>query len=52
MTAEEYFKIALPTDADFKAWTRSLFKRAQALADRVNVKPVETLDALPLFNNL
>ena len=32
MTAGEYFSIALPTDKDFKAWTKSLFARA----DRAN----------------
>lgn len=34
MTAEEYFAIALPTDADFKAWTKSLFARAERLMRR------------------
>lgn len=27
MTAEEYFAIALPTDEDFKKWTKSFFAR-------------------------
>lgn len=27
MTAEEYFAIALPTDNDFKEWTKSFFAR-------------------------
>lgn len=27
MTAEEYFAIALPTDNDFKKWTKSFFAR-------------------------
>ena len=31
MSADDYFMIALPTDADFKAWTRSMFARADAL---------------------
>ena len=31
MSADDYFGIALPSDADFKAWTRSLFERADAL---------------------
>jgi hypothetical protein len=31
MSADDYFAIALPTDADFKAWTRSMFARADAL---------------------
>ena len=34
MTASEYFSIVLPTDKDFKAWTKSLFARA----DRANRK--------------
>ena len=28
MTAEEYFAIAIPTNEDFNAWTKSFFKRA------------------------
>ena len=31
MSADDYFAIALPTDADFKAWTRSMFARADSL---------------------
>ena len=35
MTAEEYESILCPTAADFAAWTKSLFTRAQAALDRV-----------------
>lgn len=35
MTAEEYESILCPTAADFAAWTKSLFARAQAALDRV-----------------
>lgn len=27
MTAEEYFAMPIPTDKDFKAWTKSFFAR-------------------------
>lgn len=53
MTASEYFSIALPTDKDFMAWTKSLFARA----DRANRRFAENhpdladkpIDRLPLF---
>lgn len=35
MSADDYFAIALPTDADFKAWTRSMFARADSLNARL-----------------
>ena len=35
MSADDYFAIALPSDADFKAWTRSMFARADALNARL-----------------
>lgn len=35
MTADEYFQILCPTDADFKAWTESLFARADAINARL-----------------
>ena len=38
MTAEEYESILCPTAADFAAWTKSLFARAQAALDRVAAK--------------
>lgn len=31
MSADDYFMIALPTAEDFKAWTCSMFARADAL---------------------
>ena len=37
MTADEYFQIALPTDADFRAWTKTLLARA----DRINALLLE-----------
>lgn len=47
MSAEEYFSIALPTDADFKAWTRSLFARADR-ANRRFAKRHPELDDKPI----
>jgi len=38
MTAAEYDTILCPTDADFKAFTRSLFARAAALNLRLVCK--------------
>ena len=38
MTAEEYESILCPTAADFAAWTKSFFARAQAVLDRVDAK--------------
>lgn len=35
MSADDYFMIALPSDAVFKAWTRSMFARADALNARL-----------------
>ena len=35
MNANEYFNIALQTDEDFVAWTRSLFARAERVNKRV-----------------
>ena len=35
MNADDYFAIALPTAEDFRAWTRSLFARADALNARL-----------------
>lgn len=55
MTASEYFSIALPTYEDFKAWTKSLFARA----DRANRRFAENhpeladkpIDELALFED-
>lgn len=35
MTADDYFQILCPTDADFRNWTQSLFARADALNERL-----------------
>lgn len=35
MIADDYFAIALPTAEDFKAWTCSMFARADALNARL-----------------
>jgi hypothetical protein len=35
MSADDYFMIALPTDVYFKAWTSSMFARADALNARL-----------------
>lgn len=55
MTASEYFSIALPTDEDFKAWTKSLFARADRANRRFAKKYPELadkpIDKLPLFEN-
>lgn len=37
MMADEYFQILCPTDADFRAWTKTLFARA----DRINALLLE-----------
>ena len=37
MTADEYFQILCPTDADFRAWTKTLLARA----DRINALLLE-----------
>ena len=36
MTADEYERILCPTDADFKAWTVDLFRRAAQICRRVD----------------
>ena len=38
MTADEYFLIALPTREDFRAWTQSMFARADELNARLAEK--------------
>ena len=53
MTADEYFQIACPTDADFRSWTQSLFAWADALNARLVQKyphlfKTESADELPL----
>ena len=53
MTADEYFAIAMPTDADFAAWTRSLFDRAERAKRRFAANYPELvekpIDGLALF---
>ena len=53
MTANEYFALALPTDADFAAWTRSLFDRAERAKRRFAANHPElvekSIDGLALF---
>jgi hypothetical protein len=34
MTAEEYFAIAIPTNNDFKTWTKSFFTRVDKAIKR------------------
>lgn len=34
MTAEEYFAIAIPTNNDFKVWTKSFFARVDEAIKR------------------
>lgn len=36
MTADEYERILCPTDADFRAWTSNLFRRAVLVCNRVD----------------
>ena len=36
MTADEYERILCPTDADFRAWTADLFRRAVLVCNRVD----------------
>ena len=31
MTADEYFAILCPSDADFRTWTQSMFARADVI---------------------
>ena len=38
MTADDYFRILCPTDADFRSWTQSLFARADELNARLERK--------------
>lgn len=42
MTAEEYFAIALPTDEDFKRWTKSFFARVDKVIKNVDKYLFET----------
>lgn len=54
MTTEEYFAIPLPTDEDFRAWTRDLFAWARAVQERVAAKYPQILrkkseEVLPLL---
>lgn len=35
MTADEYFQILCPTDADFRTWTQSMLARADELNERL-----------------
>ena len=55
MTASQYFSKTIPTDKDFKAWTKSLFARA----DRANRRFAKNypeladkpIDELAIFEN-
>lgn len=54
MTTEEYFAIPLPTDEDFRAWTRDLFAWAREVQMRVAAKYPQILrkkaqEVLPLL---
>lgn len=51
MTADEYFAIALPTREDFRAWTASLFERADRLNARIG-KTLKTVKGTDLELNL
>lgn len=53
MTADEYFQILCPTDADFRTWTQSMFARADELNARLVQKfprlfKTKQADGLPL----
>ena len=57
MTSEEYFAIAIPTDADFREWTRSFFARIDSTHARLKRRfpelykvKVTKLEDLPLWN--
>ena len=58
MTADEYERILCPTDADFRAWTSNLFRRAVLVCNLVDklypnlgMKKTED-DTMPLFESV